>query len=816
MVKIKNNISNTRKYRHSLMSTNSTTCNFKDVQPLFCRLLMADASIDLNLNSFARLAPLVYPCFGQMKSRYLAKYIPLEQIFPQYATFLSGLPVNTTDFSGIYTAVPQISQYALWKILTFTDTDSTNAFAIATQFANVTNSSPIVDDNGVQPRDLQRMGLQEYIDRFRSDVSTYLENHEIDDTMFIINSNYDDDGNVIDRYQCIDTALLTAACEVLKNGSDVASVAEKYNVPFMTGNIGASDDKLTEFEQAYNSADYVSFYQSSTGSTSDVTRATCYRLTERGRMLRKIFIGLGYQPSENNHTNTSLLPIFAFYKAYFDAFYPKRLSNFADSFCYQTIDLLQRLSAVTNGDYLFKFVGYPSTQPLPYDNASTSAQTAFQNVVRSFTAFIHSELSRCYSTHDMDFFSVQTSSIDGNANNTFSNDVTFSNNTNDLVFGNLLVGADGTDSYISQTGSIIGTNAKGNVAQLAINNSSSQPSVFRDTLNKWSLQMIQRLQNYVTRSSLLGRNVERFVRSHFNSDVYNELYLSSRSVGSAQLDVDISDVTATADTAQTSENGSVGDYLGAYGGKGIGSTGLNVKFKADTMGYLIILQWLEVESGYYFGTDPQLHYQGKFDIPNSEWDALGYEITPRSCIWTDNGISFEQASSGNARIDDVSISNKNGFGFIPRYSRFKTSHNVINGDFSRHALLGDLSAFYLDRQVITRYVDFNDVGGSGSAKYLKPTLRKLPIASSDWQFNSRYDWLGNYNRIFYNSGNVYTNIDDAQALNSQYDFKLYGLEDNVLLHNVLRWKEVNSLKPLSDSYETEVGDNNSTYAATPA
>lgn len=143
-MKVQVNKSNSRSYAHNYRITNSTTCDFGFVQPLFMRQLFNSStkgkvSIKGNLGQFMRLAPMPFPTFGEVKLDTLAVGVPIEQVFPAWASFMSGKDYQYGSEAAYYpTYLPS----------------TTNA-VLASELYNIFGSQKFyVNDNDTQPKNV--------------------------------------------------------------------------------------------------------------------------------------------------------------------------------------------------------------------------------------------------------------------------------------------------------------------------------------------------------------------------------------------------------------------------------------------------------------------------------------------------------------------------------------------------------------------------------------------------------------------------------------------------------------------------------------
>ena len=314
----------------------------------------------------------------------------------------------------------------------------------------------------------------------------------------------------------------------------------------------------------------------------DNTATICIRLTNTGRRLRKIFIGLGYEVLSMGALqiglNVSILPLLAFYKAYFDTYFPQRDISFLQTKCYSFISYLSRLSNPS-------FVAF-----------TTSEKNLFADI---FFSFVHSELSNCLYTAFDDYISIHTS-----------------NPTNNL-----------TDTFLT---------VRGNDAYKLNEPVGNLPSVSSSTLDNVLLKSLKVFTNFVAKDSVIGQRMSLWVRNHFNADVSNQLFKETNFVGSNSLDLQINDVFSTSDTADISNK--TGEHLGAYAGKGIGFGSSNFHFHSPVHGYLIVFACIAPESRTFQGTDATLLNLSRYSLPQPEFDALGYEVTDSRVFFGSNDL----------------------------------------------------------------------------------------------------------------------------------------------------------------------------------
>lgn len=478
-----------------------------------------------------------------------------------------------------------------------------------------------------------------------------------------------------------------------------------------------------------NGADYVIF--GVPGTSNDLIVA--FRFSNEVKAFRKVLIGLGYQLNFDSYLPVSITRLLAWYKAYYDTFNPARLYSFQNTFAYQFI---QNIIA----------------KPMQFDNG-----TFFDDAIKSntgyFVQFLDSLLS-CFTTDAQNFVS--------------------------LHMADTATVSPGVPTYDSEPsdGSMLAPIIQPLREQPVLNVGSAYS--IKQSINKVQLDILRHLTHYVNKDSTIGQRIKKWLDVHYGSDVVFSLYNDTRNVSEFEFQAQISDVMSLADTASSDGQG---EYLGSYAGKGTGDGQGQFSFTAPCNGYLFVITYLKPITRYYQGVDPTIFAIDRYRFPQTEFDAVGWELTPKVAIYGDNDVSIPSGlgSAGEKEFDQ-------SFGYIPRYSGFKTSKNIVNGDMSRRGVADSYSPFYLDRQIIRRGLftePVSDVPGRLSFKFYD---NQVPTASENWRYTARYPYLSNYNRIFYNSGNVF----DGTEI----------VDDNFILYTKFDVKYINFLKPLMVSFDT--------------
>lgn len=470
----------------------------------------------------------------------------------------------------------------------------------------------------------------------------------------------------------------------------------------------------------------------------------CFRLTERGKRLRNVLLGLGYELDLSCTDSVSSLPLFAYFKAWYDSYAPSRETQWNQTNAFILID-------ASFQKYLTSFDFF------------TTATGVSDKVQKAVLGFFEDLANTWYVAND-DYVSAHRLTVVSTTNSGFD------------TIKSPVTGVDTNFTPVST-------------------NKDTVPNIYSSTpLNTFALETLQRISKFINKDTVIGKKVSTWLKAHFGADVASSFFKDSVSLNDIVVSCNINDVFSTADT--TSNDGS-GEQLGSYAGKGLGFGDGSFSFSAPSFGYFVVVSCIVPDSKYFQGVDPSLFGVDRFTLPNADFDALSYEVTPSSFLCGHNDIFI----SGQKSTSDK------GFGFVPRYSGFKTRRNIVNGDMSRRGTIASYSPYYLDK-ILTENAIRSEKNADGSYSFVAVN-NPLPLASEVWRYPTRYPWLGNFNRIFYNSGNAV--FDDSSSGDAANDFLNTPIDDNFILQSVISMKLTNALKPIAMSYDVydEDTDNSS-------
>lgn len=470
--------------------------------------------------------------------------------------------------------------------------------------------------------------------------------------------------------------------------------------------------------------------------SSDEKYIYCFRFTNAARRLRSILVGLGYTYDLDVVDILDATPLFAFYKAYYDTFAPSRESSWTQTACFRLVNFIY--------DY-----NVPNLVSL-FDDSLTPPYT--DSIRKSAFQFLD-DLLNCWYVEPLNYVSAHRL-------HTGDNYAAAAYNPQQL---------DSSDSLTD-----------------VLEYDSAEHSLPNTTyVNSIAIRQVLKLTRFITKDSVIGQKVSTWLKAHFGANVDSSIFKDATNIATTRVNCSINDVFSTSDTL--SESG--GETLGAYAGKGLGFDNSGFDFTAPSFGYVICLSCIVPDANFFQGYDPTLSAVSPDQRPNADLDAFGYEATPLASIAPLNDVSLSQRA--------VKLSNKS-FGFVPRYSSFKTRKDIINGDMSRRGSINGYAPYYLDKILTSQLVDATEV--SQGVYTIIDRSSALPLATESWRYTCRFPWLGNFNRIF--SSNNYAPYSLVEDKDTDNYYTEQIIDDLFIVQSVFDMRLVNCLKPMSESYDT--------------
>lgn len=568
--------------------------------------------------------------------------------------------------------------------------------------------------------------------------------------------------------------LYLSACSVFKKVPRTSDSSEEWTLRIVTGkddvgvfsnylniHFGFSSPILSNFYLDFITdnvnvvkplqADYIVKLTGDDGETY----LYCFLFSSRAKRLRKQLIGLGYSLNGEDNKPVSIAPILAYYKAYYDYFGLTRDIQFEQTNCFKIIGFVW--------EYNVRFYQLQ-------DGLDNSFMLIFVSFLRDFTNLYYTDASSYIAAH-------RSTPMNGAAQRLPA--------VNTSLYSLVDYASHNTPGYIKP------------------NNFGVPNNIGNPPLSTWlSIDLLRRLSRFVSKDSVIGKRLSDWVKVHYGSDVSFDLFKDSFNISEWRTPIDIDDVFSTSETANVGNKGK-GDFLGAYAGKGIGFGKGGFTFKAPTHGFVFVMSCIVPITNIFQGNDPTLYAIDNDTIPHPEFDALGYEFTPKGVFLSDNFLFSSE---------DLGLTKK-GFGWVPRYTGFKVKKNIVNGDMYCGYFKRDLLPYFNDRLILSHsgnYEEIKDEQGNVKDNFLFSIVRNdVPSASTSWQQICKYGFLSNYNRLFYNVKSDYDLPFNRFDVFSNSDF---GIFDNFICQTVFDVKVKNWLKPVQNSYDTVDEVDNSTIS----
>lgn len=741
--------------RFNLSHDVNTTCGFGEVQPLCGRLTPPDTKTILDLKSLVRLAPMVAPTFGRMKFKTWTSFVPMSDLSKNFDALLAQTvvsrtqgnsnvnfqPVNVPNFSlGVLSALCLIGADLTLYVgdTSATASGGLSACWIPTSVNELRTALGYSDDNWYF--DLGFMGrdsTDSLTARFDNYLGIYLD---------------------VGKFCGAGTTGFLIPTALAKPLSSSASVEQLFESPALNGTFnGAVHVPLP-------SADLVFTFNEA--GLSSIFNGKCvsiaFRLSAFGKRLRKVLLGLGYQIDLSSVEQVSAMPLFAYYKAYYELFGIKLYEN------WDSTPAAKILYNCDNNMYAASANSTPDLDALLYNGTGLT-----NSVTRDLLVSFIKDLANTWVTDSQDFVSAHTSTLAiGPSARGALDFIDFDSAVCDVInpqdfggFGNL--------------------NSNGNFANIKDVNHGAVDS-----------EVLKRLYRWSNINTVAGKKIADLLRAQGLGD-----YVDSHKpnfIGYTEQQINIDDVVSSADTFQTSDDS--GKLLGEYGGRGISfDQSKNFVFENDSFGYIITLAAIVPESGYFQGIDPSLKCINKFDFYNPEFDALGHDESKLSAV-----VGSRDWCADNG--DPLSLP----FGFVPRYTGLKIANNVANGDFSLRGTRDSYLPYTLDkfigyRERVCKLAQNSDHPNS-VAYTTAEVVNSLPVAGTAWRYPTRYPWLANFSRIFANVGTygqdwkMWFKALSAQE-KAQYLY-CYNEYDNFLVHDVFNLVQYSPMLPIEKSFQT--------------
>lgn len=684
-----------RHYKHDISHDVSTTFSIGHIQPLCVRELMGNSKASLRVGQICRLMPLAQPTFGRMTLNTYNVFVPIESIYHPYGSFRAGQTYmgSTTTYiphevisctaAFWYWVCKTLSSIAIIKTTSTSIQNSGSTYKRADATSVLTSSQDFADIRSSWEQDFSLF----YGNTFPSGLFNLSRLGKYTTTED--DSYYGNDGTCLnlERYDWIDGIL-------------------------------GQDGKVW---------------------------LICGRYHAAAKNLRKILYGCGYKLN-NDKQRLSMLPLLAYYKAYFDLFYPKRDLTWKDTFAAGIQEWCEQ-----NGN--FRLENYPNLDRMQL--------------------FIE-DLCKTYYTQSPDWAAGHiTGQRISNVDSIQINGAATDNSTTPVV---------GTPTTAG-TGVTIGQTAASLVGDTQ-NNS----RIYQRLLNPQNLDIMQRIYHRINAKTAIGADIREFLKTQLGVDYLDED--ESYWIGSQKMDINISPIFSNAETSE----GSLGEFA-AQGSGGDNGTSFTYEPKVD--GYWVCLACVVPNSQMCQGVDPNLGHVRPVDFFDPAFDSITLVPTQKKFIYGERDFTYCDTTNGY----DIGILEAS-FGNFPNYGEYCVAQNIQNGDVSLMSKRSTYLPYTLDK-----LLPYTTPEALSVDNVIYNIPMSLVVNSSVWRYIGLYNWLGNFDRIFQNSG-----LSSARnMINSQYVnmFYSHGIDDNIIGHNYLSFVYWSSKLPLRDAFQTGAFDKSS-------
>ncbi len=732
---------------HSLLGS----MGFGDVIPTFCKLMIPQSSLKGNITSSIRVQPMPLPPFGKCGFHQYGQFVGITSLWRCFPEFIARKAYNGSNKSYIPSSVPYMpcmgkvsffsqltrEKFCVWGAVKYSDTDprGSSSASDSTGHSFKINSS-FLSESDCSTSNLNTMCGFNGVSETRKDSAnapyTFVSNG-FGKGNRVLSGDPNNPEN-IDRTDLIN--LVQHGVLLRPDVADFLMLFTKVDVKKASPSL---HDKL--------------FPASDTESSGIVVIG---RWTNEGRNLVRILQGLGINISPSSIEPINLLPLFAFYKAWFDVFMPQRNIHWTDS---QAFTLLNYCSE--NAKYVYDFAG---------------TDKVGDKYVMGILADWFDSLGSLYATCDPNYFTSAVRNLNPSAQDEFALEEQLSDI--DQVSNRVTVEAHALKGAAPQAVTYDGQETR--------------------SITRLQLQLVNTLAKYINTNTVIGQRLDAFFKAHF--DGYTGKNDESTFAGASVTDIMLGDTIVTASTSDAK----AGDFAGVGFGKG----NYKMSYKAKEFGYFIVFGAVIPVSNYVQGTSYDSFLTHPLEFPHPEFDSLGYDYVLKGEIL-----------SPLVRDGRISIRPDSPFGYQPRYTGHKVMSSVVMGEpaflSSRDQWLG----FSLDNilsggfTTIEEHADDHSASGyNGSNTY---NLYNIPdsvlTAGTWWRYLGMYDWMGNYDRIFYDN-NLAQGRKLSRALlgGGRASYAPVGTaprSDGFILYQDHDVSYIAPLNSIGNSYDTIDGDN---------
>lgn len=694
--------------KHNLNHNVATTFDFGRVQPLFCKYMLPNSKIQGSLDAKVRVMPMPLPPFGDVKLKVYGQFVKCADLMHSWPEFLSGQTYSSSVTSYVPTHVPRIKNgitMSNTKLQLTGNTVNASLLSLLLPFGKWTFYAARIATSS--QNDITPDGDSSLETLFRDSSLNQVVIESIHPTLSDTYSEFQSVVDLINSIICPATdAYRHGYMGLSKNAYVYGGTPMNPTVTNMKGTMKAAVQAGFNFTPAgadflftippriiaSNPTIYKMFIQTEVGVPSDERNeygiVVAVSLDQYGRNLLSLFNSLGIQIAghvlEPDYVN--LMPLFAFYKAYFDIFVPERNIQWTSTNAHMILDYLNQFN--------FEISSF-------FDSVSSQVQNE-----RVGAAQFHNFLRDCaaaYSTCDPNYF---TQAID-NATQSESTSISLVPNGNDPE-----VTADSSPSNGLY--------------------SATYDSTSTGALSRFGISLLNRLSKFVNTNTVIGRNINDFFKAHF--DGFSGINEDSDFAGASEIDIQLGDVISTATTSESN--------LGDFSGVGFGRGDYNFDYSSKEAGYFIILASIIPVSNYVQGNSYDSMMTERLQFPWPEFDALGYDKLKQSEV-CQVPIALPYGSTDVAKVQAPN----QVFGYSPRYTGYKVHQSIYSGSFCIRGLRENYLPFTLDNFITN---DITTQGGTDQNPVYRISYPDNLTCGQRWRYLNKYPYFNNFERIFYN------------------------------------------------------------------
>ena len=642
--------------KHNLNHNVATTFDFGRVQPLFCKFMLPNSKIQGSLDAKVRVMPMPLPPFGDVKLKVYGQFVKCADLMHSWPEFISGQTYSSSITSYAPTHVPRLLNgisMSNQKLQLNGNSVNASLLSLLMPFGKWTFYPARISTSS--QTDITPDGDSNFETLIRDSSLNQVVIESIHPTLPDTYTEFEAVVNLINSIICPNTEAYTHGFMGLSKSRYVyGGTPMNPTVTNMKGTMQAAVKAGFNFTPvgadflltippriiAANPTIYKMFIQTEVGVPSDERNeygiVVVVSLDQYGRNLLSLFNSLGIQIAGHvkDPDYVNLMPLFAFYKAYFDIFVPERNIQWTSTNAHMILDYLNQFNREISS-----FFEDPSIQI--QNDRVTAAQ--FHNFLRDCAA--------AYSTCDPNYF---TQAID---NATQSESVSINITDADQTIN--------ADPSIEQS-------------HYGLFPASLGAESF---LTRFGISLLNRLSKFINTNTVIGRNINDFFKAHF--DGFSGINEDSDFAGASEIDIQLGDVISTATTSESN--------LGDFSGVGFGRGDYNFDYSTKEAGYFIILASIIPVSNYVQGNSYDSMMTERLQFPWPEFDALGYDKLKQSEV-CQVPIALPYGSTDVSRVQ---VPNQ-VFGYSPRYTGYKVHQSVYSGSFCIRGLRENYLPFTLD------------------------------------------------------------------------------------------------------------------------